>query len=74
MLHSSNILVLHITLHKCFIIMIGVHGRSMISFCSLEGLNNKEQGGSEFDVPHDVPPEGNIKIHSRLALYYYMKL
>ena len=38
----------NITLQKCFIIMIGVHGRSLFPFCSLEGLNNKEQGGKGY--------------------------
>ena len=35
----------NITPHKCFIILMGVHGISMFSFCSLEGLNKKNKVG-----------------------------
>ena len=49
LLHNSNILVFTgMTLYNCFITMIGVRGRSMFPFCSLEGHNNKEHGGSGF--------------------------
>lgn len=47
-LHSSNTFCYNFTLHNFFLIRIGVHDRSMFPSCSLEGLNNKEQGGSGF--------------------------
>ena len=46
-----NVALFHyynIILYKCFIIKIGVHDRSMFPFCFLEGVNIKEQGGSQF--------------------------
>ena len=50
MSHSSNILVLQscTKFHKCFIIWIGVHGRSTFALRSLQGLNYKEEVDSGF--------------------------
>ena len=42
-----NVSVLH-KAHKCFIINIGVHGKSTFPSRSLEDLDNKEQGGMDF--------------------------
>ena len=34
-------------------------------------IMTKSKVGVDFDVPHDVPPEGNTKIHFQLALNYW---